>query len=69
MYALALPYEKRRKRYLVSISYNNICFNVGKKNFMPFETIREIEIFRRKWASHFYDMNHLVVVKNPEDED
>ena len=62
MYALALYPEE--PRCLVSIGMNGISFNVGYG--MRFETLEEIDSFKRKWKNHFFDLNKLKIIPAPK---
>ncbi|MES2994599.1 MAG: hypothetical protein V4681_00985 [Patescibacteria group bacterium] len=53
-FALALNNEPR---FLCWIAHTGIGFNLAGE--MKFESLEEIEVFRKKWKNHFFDLGRL----------
>ena len=64
MYALELVPRYGQPRYLTGISHSGINFNIT--GGLTFSSVVELESFRLKWKSHFFDLKKLSVTEVQE---
>ncbi len=64
MYLLELLPSERPPRCLVSISPSGIAFNIT--GHREFESLEEVEAFKKQWKHHFFNLELLAVIRKPE---